>query len=176
MQMKTTFSILCVSAFSIALFAFTTAPTSAEHFAASNDADTAKAAKKEASKPKAEYITSIGGCTSNVGGSFKKEAFLALLNNALCAKDNKTNQTYPVANFDITYGERVMTEDSTGYSHIDVDYQSENIEGDKVPEKWKKHFAEMLYKGDTVKFENIRVRTSTGKYRSKNQVVVVIVE
>jgi len=137
-----------------------------------NAGDTTKTQKKLVAA--GNYSATIGGCNNNAGGTINKDQFLQLINSLVCGKDNKTNQNYPVASFDLTYCERALSEDSTGYPTIVTDYIMEPINGDAVPEKWKKAFTERLYKGDTVKFENIKIRNGAGQYKSKNNVIMII--
>jgi hypothetical protein len=151
------------------LVSFTSA-TSIATLDGNNDGDTT--VKKLV--PAGNYITTIGGCNNFGGGTLSKEAFMALLNNPLCGKDNKTNKNFAVASFELTYCWRELSEDSTGHSIIVSDNISESIDGDAVPEKWKKNFANNIYKGDTIKFENIKIRNGSLKYKSKNSVLVVI--
>jgi hypothetical protein len=120
------------------------------------------------------YTASIGGCNNNEGGTITKADFLGLLQSPFCGLHTPTKANYPVAGFDILYCEKEVSEDSTGHPIVVTDCLGDAIIGDKMPERWIKVFADRLYKGDSIRFDNILIKNGVNNFRSKNRIVVVI--
>jgi hypothetical protein len=172
--MKILLSASLIAICSLGLFSFTNQIGFTDPLSTDGMADTSKAKKPMTAA--GNYTTTLGGCNNSNGGIMKKEAFLNLMNSPLCGKDAKTNANYAVASFDINYCWRELSEDSTGHTIVISDCLSEPVDGNMIPAKWKKSFTENIYKGDTITFENIRIRNGAFKYKSKNKLVVVITE
>ncbi len=120
------------------------------------------------------YTASIGGCTKNAGGTISKADFLTLIKSPFCGLHTVTNINYPVAAFDILYCEKEVSEDSTGHPIVVTDCLGDAVVGDHMPDRWVKVFTDRLYKGDSIRFDNILIKNGANNFRSKNSIVVVI--
>ncbi len=152
------------------LMAFTPATTTLQ-LSTDADKDSTKAPKLNLVS---NYIVTIGGCDGFSGSTAKVMDIEKYIGKNLCAKDPKTNASYNVSRFDITYCERTVAEDSLGMPIVGVDCNSETIEGCFVPDKWIRALKERLYENDTLKFTNMYVQSGAKKYKAKNEIVIIV--
>jgi hypothetical protein len=169
-------SLIIITVLSIASYLSITSFTTASNLASINTNDDGGKDTIVAKKliPAGNLEASIGGCNGNKGGNLKALELLSYMGKVVCTKDAKTNTNYPVSKFDLLYCERTMGEDSIGMPIFSVEYTGETIEGDKVPEKWMEMFKERLYKGDTLKVNNIYARKDGKVYKAKNEIIVIV--
>jgi hypothetical protein len=117
------------------------------------------------------------GCDDGLSatGVFNKTRLLAASKKKICVKDLKTSTAVPVYSFDFTYCERGVFEDSTGLPTLITDYNFVPFIGDSITTNWQKALEERLYKGDTLRIENIVIRKD-GKLVKLNERLKLAVE
>jgi hypothetical protein len=102
------------------------------------------------------------------GGNISKNDFVNYIKQGLKAKDEKGTQ-YTIINFNLTYGERNLYEDSVGDLKMMTDYQLIKCIGDSVITLMVNDIAERLKEGDTIYFDKIIVnRADSTTTQSKN--------
>jgi hypothetical protein len=79
-----------------------------------------------------------------------------------------------VESFEIIYAERGLYQDDEGLPIIVTDYSNVACTGDTIPKKWIQNFNERSYKGDTVYFDRVRLRTPDKKTVECKSVKVVL--
>lgn len=109
-------------------------------------------------------ITSYLGCSMTDEKAVSREAFEALIDLPLCAKDTGKNHC-KIQSFQITYAERGLYQDSTGLPIVVTDYSSVKCIGDTIPMAWRTIFHQRSYKGDTIYFDKIIAKTPDDKIR-----------
>lgn len=101
------------------------------------------------------------------------EQFMKLMSQPLCAKDS-ADSIYKVTRFEIIYAETGLYQDSAGLPIIHTDYTLGSFSGDTINHIWKKIFSEHTYRGDTIRFQNIRAKGSANmNFRSSNIEVIL---
>jgi hypothetical protein len=114
-------------------------------------------AQKSEPKPKKKIIPKgeaylAGGNISS--GNISKQAFDSLIQLPLIAKDTQGNLR-PVIDFQFSFAERALYEDSTGRPVIMTDYYSVACPDGKLPAEWIKMLHERAKNGDTVYVDEI---------------------
>ncbi len=112
--------------------------------------------KNVAAKPKYEQVYSYLGKSDFKGGPIAKRIFDSLVKQGICAKDEK-GHIYPVTEFNFTYGEKNLYEDSIGNLKVMTDYLLEKCIGDSVTTAIANSMAERSKDGDTVYYDKIIV-------------------
>jgi hypothetical protein len=79
-----------------------------------------------------------------------------------------------VESFNITWAERGLYQDSTGLPIIYTDYTVGTFNGDAIPADWTESFRDRSYKGDTVYFDRIMVKTPDNKSQLCKPLKIVI--
>jgi len=114
-------------------------------------------------RPKVKYqFKGYLACSLSDSQQVDKLVFDQLILKPLCAKDSAGNQL-KVESFNITWAERGLYQDSTGLPIIYTDYTVGSFNGDAIPTDWTESFRDRSYKGDTVYFDRIMVKTPDNK-------------
>ncbi len=110
----------------------------------------------KAKTPKYPPVYSYLGKSDLKGGSIKKRALDSLLKQGISAKD-ESGHAYTISEFNFTYGERNLYEDSVGNLKIITDYLLEKCFGDSLSAYILNSMADRSKEGDTVYFDKIIV-------------------
>ena len=113
------------------------------------------------------------GCTYTDSFQISVNEFKQLIHKPLCVKDSVGN-LIKVESFEIIYAERGLYQDDEGLPIIVTDYSNVACIGDSIPKKWIQNFNERSYKGDTVYFDRVRLRTPDKKTLECKSVKVVL--
>ena len=113
------------------------------------------------------------GCTYTDSFQISVNEFKQLIHKPLCVKDSVGN-LIKVESFEIIYAERGLYQDDEGLPIIVTDYSNVACTGDSIPKKWIQNFNERSYKGDTVYFDRVRLRTPDKKTVECKSVKVVL--
>lgn len=113
------------------------------------------------------------GCTYTDSFQISVNEFKQLIHKPLCVKDSVGN-LIKVESFEIIYAERGLYQDDEGLPIIVTDYSNVACIGDSIPKKWIQNFNERSYKGDTVYFDRVRLRTPDKKTVECKSVKVVL--
>lgn len=113
------------------------------------------------------------GCTYTDSFQISVNEFKQLIHKPLCVKDSVGN-LIKVESFEIIYAERGLYQDDEGLPIIVTDYSNVACTGDTIPKKWIQNFNERSYKGDTVYFDRVRLRTPDKKTVECKSVKVVL--
>lgn len=113
------------------------------------------------------------GCTYTDSFQISVNEFKQLIHKPLCVKDSVGN-LIKVESFEIIYAERGLYQDDEGLPIIVTDYSNVACTGDSIPKKWIQNFNERSYKGDTVYFDRVRLRTPDKKTLECKSVKVVL--
>jgi hypothetical protein len=113
------------------------------------------------------------GCTYTDSFQISVNEFKQLIHKPLCVKDSVGN-LIKVESFEIIYAERGLYQDDEGLPIIVTDYSNVACIGDSIPKKWIQNFNERSYKGDTVYFDRVRMRTPDKKTVECKSVKVVL--
>ncbi len=120
-------------------------------------------------------LTTFFACKQDGRISMSAEQFLEFMEQPLCAKDSVQN-LYRVSRFEILYAETGLYQDSAGLPIVHTDYQFANFEGDTISSYWKKMFREHTYRGDTIRFTNIRARSLNDSLGFRSSDIELIIQ
>ncbi len=117
------------------------------------------------------------GCDGelNKNGIYPKDKLLQASKNKLCVKEANSNKAIEMYSFDFTYCERGVFEDSTGLPTIVTDYNYAPLYGDSITSNWQRALTERLYKGDTIRIDNVIIKNN-GKLVKLNQKLKLVAQ
>jgi len=123
---------------------------------------------KPEGKKKAPKFKTYFACKQYGKIVLSAEQFLQYMQQPFCAKDS-TGAEYKVVSFEMIYAETGLYQDSTGLPIIHTDYTYGTFKGNTIDDIWTKKFKEHVYKGDTIRFNNVLVKGADSlTYRSSN--------
>lgn len=108
-------------------------------------------------KKRAPKLKTLFACKQGGKLSMSAEQFLNSMSEPLCAKDSLDN-SYRILSFELLYAETGLYQDSAGLPIIHTDYSFATFEGNTIDSNWISLFKEHAYKGDTIRFNKIRVK------------------
>ena len=112
---------------------------------------------------RSKYVSYLG-CEVTDAQAVSTADFLRLIQKPLCVKDS-AGRLCKVQQFELSYAERGLYQDSTGLPIVVTEYSGTNCKGDTIPKAWQAIFAERAYKGDTILFGEIIATAPDNKPR-----------
>lgn len=123
---------------------------------------------KPEDKKKAPKLQTYFACKQNGKIALSADDFLKYMNEPFCAKDS-SQAVYKVVSFEMIYAETGLYQDSAGLPIVHTDYTYATFEGNTINESWSRLFKDHVYKGDTIRFNNVLVKgVDSNTYRSSN--------
>ncbi|MBU3677082.1 MAG: hypothetical protein FGM54_07890 [Chitinophagaceae bacterium] len=119
--------------------------------------------KKQLEAQRSKYVSYLG-CEATDVQAIPTQQFLRLIQKPLCVKDS-AGRLCKVQQFELSYAERGLYQDSTGLPMVVTEYSGTNCKGDTIPKSWQLIFGERGYKGDTIIIDNVIATAPDNKPR-----------
>jgi hypothetical protein len=119
--------------------------------------------KQQLEAQRSKYVSYLG-CEATDAQPIPTQQFLSLIQKPLCVKDS-AGRLCKVQQFELSYAERGLYQDSTGLPMVVTEYSGTNCKGDTIPKAWQLIFGERGYKGDTIIIDNVIATAPDNKPR-----------